>query len=76
MHPSMPTDTIGFDRLSKPGISTNFLQLVRYKPFIFESFDRFGILSSAVQFLASKKIKLAGKSGIDLSFVQQSNLRS
>jgi len=61
MHPSIQTDTMGFDRLSRPGISTNFWQLERYKPFIFESFDRSGILSKAVQYFACKKTKLAGK---------------
>jgi len=72
----MSTYTMGFGLLSRLGTSTNLQQSVRYKPSIFERFDRFGILSSVVHFLASRKIKLAVKSGIDLSFLQLSNLRS
>jgi len=53
------------NNLSKPGISTNLLQLVRDKASIFEIFDRFGILSNAMQFLAYRLFKLGGKSGID-----------
>jgi hypothetical protein len=76
MHPPIQTDTMGFGRLSRPGISTNLWQLVRYKPFIFESFNISGILSSAVQCFACKKTKLAGKFWIDLRFLQRSNLKS
>jgi hypothetical protein len=70
MHPAREIAKMGFDRLSRPAISTNLWQLVRNKPFIFESFDRSGILSSAVQCVASKKIRLSGKFGIDLRFLQ------
>jgi hypothetical protein len=70
----MSTDLMGFDHFSRPGISTNFLQLARDKLNTFESFDGFDILSSSVQLSAYRKYKLAGKSGIDLSFLQPSKM--
>jgi hypothetical protein len=54
-----------FNNLSKPGISANLLQLVRYKASICKKFDRFGNLSNAMQYEACTTFKLGGKSGID-----------
>jgi len=63
------------NNLSKPGISTNLLQLVRNRDSMFEIFDIFGILSNAMQFVAYSLLKLGGKSGIDWSFLQESKVR-
>jgi hypothetical protein len=64
-----------FNNLSKPGISTNLLQLLSHRSSIFERFDRFGILSNAMQSDARSSFNFGGKSGIDWSFLQLSKMR-
>ena len=65
LHPSMRKTAKDFNILSKPGTSTNLWQLVTNKLCKLEIFDRFGILSKAMQFVAYRLFKLVGKSGID-----------
>jgi hypothetical protein len=74
LNSSVSTILMGLNHFSRLGISSNFLQLARDKLNKFKSFDGFDILSSSVQLSAYRKYKLAGKSGIDLSFLQPSKM--